>query len=84
MKILVTPIKNQADLDSVLRLIRTARKEARRFASKDRAATAKYWESVIDGYLLEEGGFSKARLQYYTGSVRNEQKNIHQRKNHRR
>ena len=59
---LYRPIKNQAHLDDVLRLMRGAQKEAKRFASKDRLASAQYWESVIDGYL-DQGGKSKAVLQ---------------------
>jgi hypothetical protein len=54
-------IKSQAHLDDVLLLMRTAQKEAKRFPSKDRAATARYWEEIIDGYLAG-GGKSKVTV----------------------
>ncbi|MDR1240015.1 MAG: hypothetical protein LBK27_07865 [Treponema sp.] len=44
-------IKTLKQLVAVLELLRKSQKEAARFPSKDRAATAKHWESVVDEFL---------------------------------
>ncbi|MDR2184988.1 MAG: hypothetical protein LBO80_04895 [Treponema sp.] len=48
-------IKTFQQLAGVLTLMRRAQKEAKRFPSKDRIAAAKYWESVVDGFLQGVG-----------------------------
>jgi hypothetical protein len=44
-------IKSELHLNAVLTLMRKAQKEARRLPSKGNAATARYWEGIVDQYL---------------------------------
>jgi hypothetical protein len=46
------PIKSELHLNSILALMRKAQKESKRFPSKGNLATAKYWEDIIDQYLV--------------------------------
>jgi hypothetical protein len=48
-------IKTLKQLVDILALTRKSQKEAARFPSKDRAATAKHWESVVDEFLHDAG-----------------------------
>jgi hypothetical protein len=48
-------IKTLRQLVSVLGLMRKSQKEAARFPSKDRTATAKHWETVLDEFLAGRG-----------------------------
>ncbi|MDR2159863.1 MAG: hypothetical protein LBP23_07330 [Treponema sp.] len=48
-------IKTFQQLADVLTLMRRAQKEAKRFPSRDRVATAKHWESVVDEFLQGVG-----------------------------
>ena len=46
------PIKSEMHLNSVLKLMRKAQQESKRFPSKGNLATARYWEDIIDQYLV--------------------------------
>jgi hypothetical protein len=47
-------IKSERHLNDVLLLMRRAQKEAKRFPGKGNAATAKYWEGIVDQYLASD------------------------------
>jgi hypothetical protein len=44
-------IKTLKQLIAVLELLRKSQKEAKRFPSRDRVATARHWEGIVDEFL---------------------------------
>jgi hypothetical protein len=64
------PIRSELHLNSVIALMRTAQKESKRFPSKGNLATAKYWEDIIDQYLVSaEKDTCRTALKFAEGTA---------------